>query len=88
MWSVIIIITQPIRNQKGIDKTKCCIAFALICPAILWTKQLLIDWIMFAPLWQEGIITKYLCLRKIIVYFQVKFFFCSSRGYLLNSLTW
>ena len=85
MWSVII-ITQPIRNQKGIDKTKCCIAFAF-CPAILLTKQLLIDWITFAPLWQEGIFTKYLCLWKIIVYFQVKVFFWSSRGYLLNSLT-
>ena len=38
------VITQPIRNKQGIDETKCCIA-------ILLTKQLLIDWVMFAPLW-------------------------------------
>ena len=44
------VITQPIRNKQGIDKTKCFIAFAF-CHAILLTKQLLIDWIMFAPLW-------------------------------------
>ena len=51
MWSVII-ITQPVRNQKGIDKTKCCISFKFaFCPTILLTKQLLIDWITFAPLW-------------------------------------
>ena len=47
MWSV---ITQPIRNKQGIDKTECCIGFAL-CHAILLTTQLLIDWFTFAPLW-------------------------------------
>ena len=49
MWSV---ISQPIRNKQGtIDKTKCCIALTF-CPAIYQlTKQILIDWITFAPLW-------------------------------------
>ena len=42
------VITQLIRDKQGINKTN-CIGFAF-CPAILLTKQLLIDWITFAPL--------------------------------------
>ena len=34
---------------------------------------------------KESLQNVYVCAN---VYFQVKFFSCSSRGYLLNSLTW